>query len=125
MHDGIELAFEGARHRIDLRRSPAASVMVYGQTEVTRDLMEARAAAGAATVYEARGCLAARFRRRRPGHVRQGRRTHDVACDFIAGCDGFHGVCRAQRPAGRAHDLRARLSLRLARRAVDAPPVAA
>ena len=54
VHDGFDLAFAGARHRIDLKRLTGRSVTVYGQTEITKDLVQARAAAGAETVYEAR-----------------------------------------------------------------------
>ena len=53
VHDGTEIAFDGARHRIDFKGLTGKTVMVYGQTEVTRDLMDARAASGAPTVYEA------------------------------------------------------------------------
>ena len=66
VHDGFELGFGGARHRIDLQGlTGGKQVMVYGQTEVTRDLMDARAAAGLATVYEAERRRAARLRRHR------------------------------------------------------------
>ena len=121
-HGGIELCFGGARHRIDLHElTGGKQVMVYGQTEVTRDLMQARAAAGLPTVYEAEDVTPARLRRRarRASRYAQGRRRRSaLECDFIAGCDGYHGVSRAERAGGRAADLRARLSVRLARRAV-------
>ena len=80
-------------------------VMVYGQTEVTHDLMDARSAERPPTVYEARRRDAARLRRHRAAASRyaQGRqRRIAVDCDFIAGCDGFHGVCRASVPERRA-----------------------
>jgi len=64
VHGGIELCFDGKRHRIDLQGLTGKSVTVYGQTEVTRDLMDARAAAGAKTVYEAEQGQPARLRRR-------------------------------------------------------------
>ncbi|MET1115822.1 MAG: 4-hydroxybenzoate 3-monooxygenase [Comamonas sp.] len=101
-HDGIELLFGGRRHRIDLHELTGGKrVMVYGQTEVTRDLMAARERAGLLTVYEAENVTPLEFGSERP-RVRYEKdgRQHEVDCDFIAGCDGFHGVCRASIPAG-------------------------
>ncbi|KAB2897688.1 MAG: 4-hydroxybenzoate 3-monooxygenase [Burkholderiaceae bacterium] len=102
-HDGIELLFGGQRHRIDLHGLTGGKrVMVYGQTEVTRDLMAARAAAGLATVYEAQNVAPLGFDGAHP-RVRYEKdgQAHELECDFIAGCDGFHGVCRASIPADR------------------------
>ena len=100
-HDGIELLFQGARHRIDLHALTGGSrVTVYGQTEVTRDLMDARAAAGLTTVYDAHNVRVHGFDGAQPRvtYEKDGQ-THALACDFIAGCDGYHGVCRASVPA--------------------------
>ena len=100
-HDGIELLFKGQRHRIDLHELPGGSrVTVYGQTEVTRDLMDARAAAGLTTVYDAQNVQVHDFDGQHPRvtYEKDGQ-THELACDFIAGCDGYHGVCRASVPA--------------------------
>ncbi|MEF9999640.1 4-hydroxybenzoate 3-monooxygenase [Comamonas sp.] len=100
-HDGIELLFGGKRHRIDLHELTGGKrVMVYGQTEVTRDLMEARERAGLLTVYEAQDVTPLEFGSERP-RVRYHKdgEQHEIRCDFIAGCDGFHGVCRASIPA--------------------------
>ncbi|MFT4198536.1 MAG: 4-hydroxybenzoate 3-monooxygenase [Pseudoxanthomonas sp.] len=100
VHGGIELLFDGRRHRVDLKKySGGKQVMVYGQTEVTRDLMQARADSGQATVYSARDVQVHDFDTSRPrvGFVSDGVRR-ELACDFIAGCDGFHGVCRASAP---------------------------
>jgi p-hydroxybenzoate 3-monooxygenase len=96
VHGGIELAFAGHRLRIDLKASTGKTVMIYGQTEVTLDLMNARKAAGLSTVYEAADVLPRDFDTDRPrvSWVQDGT-THEIACDFIAGCDGFHGVSRA------------------------------
>lgn len=100
-HEGIELLFQGRRHRIDLHGlTGGKQVTVYGQTEVTRDLMQARAAAGLRTVYLASEVSLHDFDGTQPrvrfraddGH------TQEIACDFIAGCDGFHGVSRASVP---------------------------
>ena len=101
-HDGIELGFGGARHRIDFHGLTGGKrVTVYGQTELTRDLMEARAAAGLATVYAAGGVALHGFDGATPSvsYTLDGR-AHAIDCDFIAGCDGYHGVCRASVPAG-------------------------
>lgn len=101
VHGGISLSFGGSHHRIDLQRlTGGKSVMVYGQTEVTRDLMNARAAAGLATAYEAENVSLHDFDSARPRvrYVQHGV-AHEVECDFIAGCDGFHGVSRASVPA--------------------------
>ncbi len=100
-HDGIELLFKGQRHRIDLHALTGGSrVTVYGQTEVTRDLMDARAAAGLTTVYDAQHVQVHDFDGQHPRvtYEKDGQ-THELACDFIAGCDGYHGVCRASAPA--------------------------
>jgi p-hydroxybenzoate 3-monooxygenase len=95
VHHGVELAFGGARHRIDMHAATGRTVMIYGQTEVTRDLMTARADSGLTTVYEAADVTPHDFDSDHPrvSYVKNGV-THEVACDFIAGCDGFHGVSR-------------------------------
>ncbi len=101
VHGGIELCFDGERHRIDMAGLTGGKhVTVYGQTEVTRDLMDARAAAGATTVYEAEDVSIHGFDTDSPVvRYRRDGVTHEIACDFIAGCDGFHGVCRESLPA--------------------------
>jgi len=99
-HDGIELLFQGQRHRIDLHAlTQGKQVTVYGQTEVTRDLMEARAAAGLTTVYSASAVSLHDFDGQQPRvrYMVDGVQ-HELACDFIAGCDGYHGVSRASVP---------------------------
>ena len=104
LHGGFDMLFKGERHRIDMHRlTGGKSVMVYGQTEVTRDLMDARQAAGLTTVYDASNVTVHDFDTDKP-RVRfekmgaNGPEQHEIACDFIAGCDGFHGVCRASAP---------------------------
>ena len=101
VHEGISLLVNGAQHRIDLHAlTGGASVLVYGQTEVTRDLMEVRAAAGLTTVYGAQEVAMGDFAGAHPFVTyRHDGREHRIDCDFIAGCDGFHGVCRASVPA--------------------------
>ena len=99
-HDGVELCFGGKRHRIDLVGLTGKRVMVYGQTEVTRDLIAARTAAQLTTVYEADAVAVHGFDSTTPrvSWLKDGVR-HELQADFIAGCDGFHGVCRASVPA--------------------------
>jgi p-hydroxybenzoate 3-monooxygenase len=101
-HGGIELCFGGARHRIDMRGlTGGKQVMVYGQTEVTRDLMQLRAAAGLTTVYEAADVSLHGFDGSTPSvRFRQDGTEHELRCDFIAGCDGYHGVSRQSVPEG-------------------------
>ena len=97
VHDGVILQFDSQLHRIDFRDLVDSSVMVYGQTEVTRDLMDARDRTGGALVYEAADVKPQDFDGTSPRVTYTARdgTHHEIACDFIAGCDGFHGVCRA------------------------------
>jgi p-hydroxybenzoate 3-monooxygenase len=101
-HDGFGMLVGGQRHRIDLRGlSGGAGVMVYGQTEITRDLMDARTAAGLVTFYSAQEVAIHDFYGDQPYVTfRHAGATQRIDCEFIAGCDGFHGVCRASLPAG-------------------------
>ncbi|KQR56807.1 4-hydroxybenzoate 3-monooxygenase [Acidovorax sp. Leaf160] len=102
VHGGFDLLLDGQRHRIDLEALAGGKhVMVYGQTEVTRDLMDARAAAGLPTVYSAAHVQVQGFDTAHPSVTfEKDGATHTLQCDFIAGCDGFHGVCRASVPQG-------------------------
>jgi p-hydroxybenzoate 3-monooxygenase len=101
VHTGFDLLFKSERHRIDLENlTGGQKVMVYGQTEVTRDLMDARQAAGLTTIYETNDVAIHDFDSDHPSvsYEKDGQR-HTITCDFIAGCDGFHGVCRASVPS--------------------------
>ncbi|MCA6109194.1 4-hydroxybenzoate 3-monooxygenase [Bradyrhizobium cenepequi] len=100
IHHGLELAFGGARHRIDMHAATGKTVMIYGQTEVTLDLMNARQKAGLTTIYQAADVQPHDFDTDHPrvSYVKDGK-AGEIACDFIAGCDGFHGVSRASVPA--------------------------
>ena len=101
IHDGFELAFDGRCERIDLKAlTGGQTVMVYGQTEVTRDLMEARAAVGAKTFYDAENVQPHGMKTDSPYLTfEQHGQTLRLDCDYIAGCDGFHGVSRQSIPA--------------------------
>ena len=95
-HDGFRIAFGGRSTRIDLTGLAGAPVTVYGQTEITQDLIAARLALGCTVVFEAENVLPLDFAGSQPRvtYTKDGR-THEIACDFIAGCDGSHGVSRA------------------------------
>lgn len=100
VHSGVNLAFDGALHRIDLEELTGGdTVTVYGQTEVTHDLMDARADVGAPTIYEAEKVQPQDFDGPAPylTYEKDGQ-THRLDCDFIAGCDGYHGVSRQSAP---------------------------
>jgi p-hydroxybenzoate 3-monooxygenase len=101
VHEGIELLFKGERHRIDFPGlTGGRTVMVYGQTEVTRDLMAARKAAGLPTFYEVGDTVSLHgFDGSSPTvRFRKDGQEQVIECDFIAGCDGYHGVSRASVP---------------------------
>ncbi|WP_018237445.1 4-hydroxybenzoate 3-monooxygenase [Ensifer sp. BR816] len=99
-HDGFSLAFDGRDHRIDLHGLTGGKrVLIYGQTELTRDLMDHREQSGASSIYEAGNVKPNDFDGHRPyvTYEKDGV-THRIDCDFIAGCDGFHGVSRKSVP---------------------------
>jgi p-hydroxybenzoate 3-monooxygenase len=101
-HSGFALGYANRRLRIDLAGLTGGQhVTVYGQTEVTRDLMEAREAAGHQTIYEAEHVTPQGFHGEKPfvTYTKEGR-DHRIDCDIIAGCDGFHGVSRRSVPQG-------------------------
>ena len=106
-HDGFELIFDNRRVRVALDELTGGStVMVYGQTEVTRDLMEARAAAGAITLYEAENVQPNDLDSDSPYLTfEHNGETVRLDCDYIAGCDGYHGVSRQAIPQGRIKEF--------------------
>ena len=96
VHHGVELSFDGDRHRLDFDALIGKRVMVYGQTEVTRDLMEVRQSQ---TIYEADQVELHGFDTNAPYVTyTKGGVSHRIDCDYIAGCDGYHGVSRASVP---------------------------
>lgn len=99
-HEGFSLAFDGRDHRIDLfDLTGGKRVMVYGQTEVTLDLIERRERDGGVTIYEASDVTPVGFDGDNPYVTFQKDGvTHRIDCDFIAGCDGFHGASRKAVP---------------------------
>jgi p-hydroxybenzoate 3-monooxygenase len=103
VHQGFSLAFDGRKARIDMHRLTGGhSIMIYGQTEVTKDLIDSRLAAGAIIEYEAPVLSVEDAESATPQitYEKDGR-THRLACDFVAGCDGYHGASRQSIPKDR------------------------
>ena len=101
IHEGFRIAFDGELKRIDMaQRTGGHSVMIYGQTEITKDLFQARENTNGNIICEAEDVTIHDFASRAPRvtFVKDGK-TAEVQCEIIAGCDGFHGVCRASVPA--------------------------
>lgn len=100
-HGGIYLQFGGERHHVPLRELTGASIVIYGQTEVVKDLIAVRVAAGLPLLFEAANVTVHDLESERPRvtFTHHGR-PMEVECDVVAGCDGFHGVCRTSIPDG-------------------------
>jgi len=101
LHHGIELGFAGKRHRIDMNELTGESVTVYGQHEVVKDLIAARLAGGGEIIFEAEQVGIHSFDGDAPlvRYEKDGI-GHELHCGYIAGCDGFHGICRPSVPEG-------------------------
>jgi p-hydroxybenzoate 3-monooxygenase len=101
VHDGVQICVDGKRHHLSFKEMTGKSVMVYGQTEITRDLMEGRAKMGAPTIYSAHDVIPHDISGNAPRVTYQANgKSEEITCDFIAGCDGFHGVSRQSVPPG-------------------------
>jgi p-hydroxybenzoate 3-monooxygenase len=102
VHHGIELRFGGQGHRIAFERLvPGRAITVYGQQEIVKDLIAARLAAGGQILFDVSDVVPETFDSPRPEvSFTQNSKRHTLRCDYIAGCDGFHGVCRDAIPAG-------------------------
>ncbi|MEO8483719.1 MAG: 4-hydroxybenzoate 3-monooxygenase [Acidobacteriota bacterium] len=100
-HDGLYLNFRGVRHHIDMAAlTGGRAITVYGQNEVVRDLIDLRVATGRPVVFNASDVSVRDVETSQPLiRYRHDGQDVEVACDFIAGCDGFHGVCRQAIPA--------------------------
>ena len=123
-HDGLFLSVAGGRHHIDLQALTGRHVTVYGQTELTRDLMDQRDAAGWPTLYEADGAaLDGLADSPRVRFTHAGRQV-ELRADWVAGCDGFHGVCRASIPAERLQTFERSYPFGWLGVLADTPPVA-
>ena len=100
-HDGIELRFGGRGHRVDFKALTGRTITVYGQHEVVKDLITARLAAGGQILFDSVTVSVHDFDTATPRiRFRRDGTQSELACDFIAGCDGFHGICRPSIPAG-------------------------
>lgn len=100
VHYGIELCFLGRRHRIDFKELTGRGITVYGQNEVVKDLTNARLATGGEIIFEAEEVAISDVQTNRPSvRYRKDGETRLITCDIIAGCDGFHGICRSAIPS--------------------------
>jgi p-hydroxybenzoate 3-monooxygenase len=101
LHHGIELGFAGKRHRIDMQELTGNAITVYGQHEVVKDLIAARLAFGGEIVFEAANASIHNFDGDTPlVRYEENGVIRELRCDYIAGCDGFHGICRPSVPEG-------------------------
>jgi p-hydroxybenzoate 3-monooxygenase len=102
VHYGIDLRFRGHGHRIDFHElTKGRSITIYSQAEVVKDLIDARLAAGGKVIFEAREVSIHNLEGPQPSiRFRVNGETTDLSCDFVAGCDGFHGICRTSVPNG-------------------------
>ena len=102
VHHGIELRFNRRRHRINMfELTGGRAITVYGQQEVIKDLVQARLNTGGNVHFEAEAVSLQHLEGANPAiHFRQNGEVGEITCDFIAGCDGFHGISRRSIPAG-------------------------
>jgi p-hydroxybenzoate 3-monooxygenase len=100
LHEGVELRFDGRRHRIDFQELVGKSITVYAQQEVVKDLIAARLGYNAPIFFEAEATHIEEIEAQPRITYQHGGSSHEIACDFIAGCDGFHGISRPAAPAG-------------------------
>jgi p-hydroxybenzoate 3-monooxygenase len=101
VHDGIYLQFEGERHRMPFHDLVGRSIVIYGQTEIVKDLIAARIESGLPLLFEAEALSVSEIETDRPRvSFTHGGGSDELECDVVAGCDGFHGVCRQAVPAG-------------------------
>lgn len=126
VHDGVELALGNRRVRVDLAGlTGGKTVMVYGQTEVTRDLMEARESTGGTTIYEADNVQPHDLESDSPYITfEKDGETQRLDCDYVAGCDGFHGISRKSIPEGRIKEFEKVYPFGWLGLLSDTPPVA-
>ena len=103
-HDGVWLAFNGERRRIDFRELTGQSITVYGQNEVVKDYIEAREASMRPLHFDVSDVAVENIAGKKQAvrYLKDGI-YHEIICDFIAGCDGFHGICRQRIPANVLH----------------------
>jgi p-hydroxybenzoate 3-monooxygenase len=101
LHHGINIGINGELHRIDFKALVNKRVTIYGQQEVVKDLVESRLADGGPLLFEVNGVSVHDVTSQRPKiRFTHGGKAQEIECDFIAGCDGFHGICRPSFPDG-------------------------
>ena len=98
-HQGVELRFDGQGHRIDFQGLVGKSITVYAQQEVVKDLIAARLGYGAPIYFEVEATRIQDYETHPKILYQFNSENHEISCDFIAGCDGFHGICRPTIPA--------------------------
>ncbi|HEX8027541.1 MAG TPA: FAD-dependent monooxygenase, partial [Vicinamibacterales bacterium] len=100
-HGGVYLAFNGERHHVNMEAlTNGRAITVYGQNEVVRDLIDARRASGRPLHFNATATAITGLVDSQPTvHFVENGEAHELVCDFVAGCDGFHGVSRQSIPA--------------------------
>lgn len=100
MHDGFDIAYDGKCHNVNLKALTGTGIMVYGQVDITRDLMDIRKKNGGVTIEQAEVTRIENIESDKPViyYTKDGE-EHKLECDFVAGCDGFHGASRKQIPA--------------------------
>ena len=99
-HDGFDMCFDGELHRIDLKGLTDQKVMVYGQTEITKDLFEAHVERGTELMFSVEDVEILEVKNDRPIiRFKKHGELHEIECDYVAGCDGFHGASRKTIPA--------------------------
>ncbi len=101
VHEGIEIGINGVRRRIDFKSLVNKDIVVYGQHEVVKDLIQARLAQGGPIEFEVSETSVHDLDTDKPKiRFKKNGESHEITCDFVAGCDGFHGICRPSVPAG-------------------------
>jgi p-hydroxybenzoate 3-monooxygenase len=125
VHGGFQMVFDDRVHRVDLHGLAGSDVTVYGQTEIQKDLGDARAAAGGDVRFECSNVAIHEFDGNKPRVTFSWRGTeHSVEADFIAGCDGYHGVCRASVPGPAIREFERVYPFRWLGVLADVPPLA-
>ncbi|MGZ8716790.1 MAG: 4-hydroxybenzoate 3-monooxygenase [Gaiellaceae bacterium] len=101
VHGGIHLQFGGERHHLPMSELTGRSIVIYGQTEIVKDLIAARLESGLPLLFEVDGVSVHELESDRPliRYSHDGA-AHELECDVVAGCDGFHGICRPSIPDG-------------------------
>jgi p-hydroxybenzoate 3-monooxygenase len=100
-HDGLYISFQGQRHHINMAELTGKAITIYGQNEVVKDLIEAREATSRPLHFDVENVSISGLESAKPViRFQQGEENQEIRCDFIAGCDGFHGVCRPSVPEG-------------------------